>query len=96
MYGRSIDIRKESICFQYGKTFKEIENGVLLYGGFTNNGVSFTLNIQKNVLLECIQANSNIPYWENYFEHAVNRDLRNPKYYKERIDIGNQMGVILE
>ena len=25
MYGRSIDIRKESICFQYGKTFKEIE-----------------------------------------------------------------------
>ena len=96
MYGRSIDIRKESICFQYGKTFKEIENGVLLYGGFTNNGVSFTLNIQKNVLLECIQANSNIPYWENYFEYAVNRDLRNPKYNKERIDIGNQMGVILE
>ena len=96
MYGRSIDIRKKSICFQYGKTFKEIENGVLLYGGFTNNGVSFTLNIQKNVLLECIQANSNIPYWENYFEYAVNRDLRNPKYHKERIDIGNQMGAILE
>ena len=96
MYGRSIDIRKESICFQYGKTFKEIENGVLLYSGFTNNGVSFTLNLQKNVLLDCIQANSNVPYWENYFEYAVNCDLRNPKYYKERIDIGIQMGVILE
>lgn len=96
MYGRSIDYRKKSICFQYGKTFREIENGVLLHGGFINNGVSFSLNFQKNVLLDCIQANSNVPYWEDYFEYTTNSDLRNPKFHKERKEIGEQMGVNLK
>ena len=96
MYGRSICVGENSICFQYGKTFREIKNGVLLYGGFINNAVSFTLNLQKKVLLDCIQANSNIPYWENYFKYTVNCDLRNPKFYKERKEIGEQMGVIFE
>lgn len=96
MYGRSIDVRKSSICFQHGKKFREIENGVLLYGGFINNGVSFTLNFKKNVLLDCIQTNSNVPYWKNYFKYTINSDLRNPKFHKERKEIGKQMDVILE
>ena len=95
MYGRSLDIRKESICLQYGKIFKEIENGKLLYGGFINNSVSFALNFKKDILFDCIQMDSNIPYWEKYYKYAVDRDLRNPKYTEERIKIGKQMGVIL-
>lgn len=94
MYGRNLDYRKESICFQYGKIFREIEKGELLYGGFTNNGVAFNLNLTKNILLDCIQANSNVPYWENYYDHKVNSDLRNPKFHKERKEIGEQMGVV--
>ncbi len=95
MYGRSINVNKESICIQYGKTFREIENGVLLYKGFRNNGVSFSLNFTKDILSDCIKASSNTPYWEKYFFYSVNSDLRNPKYSKERKEIGAQMGVFL-
>lgn len=96
MYGRSIAYGEKSICLQYGKTYRKIENGVLLHGGFINNGVSFTLNFRKSILSDCIRENSNNPYWANYFEHATNRDLRNPKFYKERKEIGEQMDVILK
>ncbi len=96
MYGRSISYGDKSICFQCGKIFREIKNGELLYGGFINNGVSFTLNFRKSVLYNCIQANSNEPYWGEYSEYAANTDLRNPKFDKERKDIGEQMGVVLE
>ncbi len=95
MYGRSINANEESICLQHGKTFRKIENGVLLYNGFRNNGVSFSLNFTEKVLLDCIKASSNTPYWENYFFYSVNSDLRNPKYSRERKEIGEQMGVIL-
>lgn len=95
LYGRSISQGENAICFQYGKMFRKIENGQLLYGGFINNGVSFKLNFQKKILLDCIQANSNVPYWENYYEYTVKRDLRNPKFHKERKEIGEQMGIIL-
>ena len=95
MYGRSISIGENSICFQYGKTFRKIDNGKLLYDGFINNGVSFTLNLKKNVLFDCIQENSNIPYWKNYYKYNINHDLRNPKFHKERGKIGKQMRIIL-
>lgn len=95
MYGRSIAHGEDAICFQFGKIFKKIENGQLLFGGFRNNGVSFTLNVQKKVLFECIQDNTNIPYWNNYFKHSTNNDLRSPKFHEERKKIGEQMGVYL-
>ncbi len=96
MYGKSIDYGKTSICLQYGKKYREIENSELLYDGFRNNGVSFVLNFDKSILLDCISANSNNPYWESYYEHEINSDLRNPKFHKERKEIGEQMGVMLK
>ncbi len=95
MYGRSINYGTKSICLQYGRTFKEIENGTLLYGGFTNNGVSFSLNVSLNILLDCIKKNSNEPYWNQIPAYSVNNDLRNPKFKRERSEIGEQMGIDL-
>lgn len=95
MYGKSIEIGKNSICLQYGKVFREIENGELLYDGFRKNSVSFSLNFHKKVLLNCIKLNSNEPYWKEYYQHFVNSDLRNPKFKKEINEICKQMGVIL-
>ncbi len=96
MYGKSIHGNEQAICFQHGKTFKKLEDGVLLYRGFTNNAVSFSLNFRKDVLLDCIKANSNSPYWEKYSYYIANSDLRNPKFSQERKEIGAQMGISLE
>lgn len=96
MYGRSLSTGDDSICFQYGKTFRRIEKGKLLYDDFENNGVSFNLNFNKKILFDCIQADSNSPYWESYYKYTINRDLRNPKFRRERKKIGKQMGIILE
>lgn len=95
MYGKSIHIRDNAICFQYGKTFRKIENGKLLYDGFIKNGVSFHMNIKKCVLFNCIQENSNTPYWKNYYKYNIDHDLRNPIFHKERKKIGKQMGIII-
>ena len=96
MYGRSISIGDNSLCFQYGRIFKKIENGKLLYDGCRNNSVSFSLNVRKKDFFDCIQANSNEPYWKNYYKYSIHKDLRNPKFRKERKKIGKQMGIVLE
>ena len=96
MYGRSISIGDNSLCFQYGRIFKKIENGKLLYDGCRNNSVSFSLNVRKKDFFDCIQANSNEPYWKNYYKYSIHKDLRNPQFRKERKKIGKQMGIVLE
>lgn len=54
---------------------------------FKNNGVGFGLYINKNILEECIEADSNEPYWANKKGH----DLRNPLYENELAKVLEQM-----
>lgn len=93
MYGHSIDVREKAVCYQCGKVFKKIDNETELYCGFLNNGVSFNLNIKLNVLLQCIKEQSNQPYWDLYYPHEVNGDLRNPKFKDKLAEIQKHMKV---
>jgi len=81
MYGKSISATEPNlIIFQQGLTYKELdaENHKLVSDGFRNSAIGFELNIDKNILEKCIQAQSNEPYWnrELYF---LQQDIRNPK-----------------
>lgn len=93
MYGNSIDIRENAVCYQCGKTFRKIENGTVLYHGFINNGVAFSLNFTLNILMQCIKEKSNDPYWNLYYPHWVNRDLRNPKFQDKLAKIKQQFNL---
>lgn len=93
MYGQSIDIRENAVCYQCGKTFRKIDNDTALYKDFINNGVSFRFNFILDILLKCIDKKSNAPYWKLYHPRLLHRDLRNPKYKKELKKIKKQMNV---
>lgn len=87
-------MRETSAIFcQWGKVYGKIENGTLLYGGFRNNGVKFSLNFKLDILKQCIAENSNDPYWSLYYAHSVNTDLRNPKYSEELQNVKKQFGL---
>lgn len=92
-YGNTISYGEKAVLFQQGKTFMEIENTSVVHGGFSNNGIGFCMDIELPILLNCIKANSNQPYWDwkNTFE--VQSDLRNPKFKKELKDIEKQLGI---
>ena len=94
MYGSSISILENTVCYQCGKIFKKIENGSVLYNGFRNNGVSFHLNCSYDILKQCIEENSNAPYWSQDHLSYVNRDLRNPKFADELLQIKKQFDII--
>ena len=79
MYGNSIRFDETAVCYQCGKVYRKIENSTALFTGFKYNGVSFILNFTLDVLRRCIKEGSNKPYWENYYNHWVEQDLRNPK-----------------
>lgn len=94
MYGRGIDIREKStIFYQCGKVYRKIENGTLLYGGFTNNDIHFSLNFKLDILKQCIAEISNDPYWSLYYTHSVNADLRNPKYREKLQNVKKQFDL---
>ncbi len=95
MYGNSIRFGEKAVCLQHGTAYRKIENSTALHGGFTNNGVSFSLNFVSDVLLRCIETNSNKPYWDEHYQHVTNRDLRNPKFEDIRKEISAQMNVTL-
>lgn len=57
---------------------------------FKNSGVGFSLYINKNILEECIKADSNEPYWENKKE-GFTHDLRNPRCKNELVKVIEQM-----
>ena len=80
LYGNSISATKKGVFYQCGKLYLHKENGNALFHNFRNNGVSFCLNFTLDVLQQCIEENSNIPYWNNYYPHCVDQDLRNPKH----------------
>ena len=49
--------------------------------------------MNEDVLKECIKDNSNKPYWDLYYPHWTNCDLRNPKFKKELKKVYKQMGI---
>lgn len=100
-YGKSIDYRKPNYLFyQCGKTYVSLEGEKELdlykgprFGGFRNSGIGWHLDITLPRLLECIEKDSNDPYWSMIPEWMANSDLRNPKFKNELKQIKKQMGI---
>ena len=93
MYGNSIHIGEEAVCFQCGKIFRKTDDDTALYHNFRNNRVSFNLNFTLDILLQCVRDNSNAPYWANYYAHLVDSDLRNPKHTDKLKKVKEQFGL---
>lgn len=92
MYGNSIRAGECALCYQCGKLYRKIENERALYPGFINNSVSFKLNLNLEVLLQCIKESSNDPYWTNKY-CFVGNDLRNPIHNDKLKEIKAQFGL---
>lgn len=95
IYGRSISGRdRNKIQFQRGHIYREIplEGNVAVPGDFMNNGVSWSLSINKKLLEDCIEADSNAPYWDRGAGFYW-RDLRHPQYKNELEQVLKQMGI---
>jgi hypothetical protein len=94
-YGKSIDLRKDCLYYQCGKTYiaLEGEKELDLQSDFSNKGIGWDLNIKLPILLECIKKKSNKPYWDMIPAWRANEDLRNPKLKKELKLIKKQMGI---
>lgn len=94
MYGRSISgIDPNKIMFQRGRFYNEIPiEGNTLIGNcdFKNNGISWGLYINKNILEECIKEDSNAPYW-TIWKEGFSHDIRNPRYENELAKVMEQM-----
>lgn len=91
MYGRSVNaLDKNKICFCRGREYREIplSDNELLFTNFINNGINWSLNVNKTLVEECIKAGTNEPFW-----NACRRnDLRNPVFSKELALVLKQMG----
>ena len=93
-YGKSFSVRENSIHYQCGKVFLTLENQEPLYSDFRNSGIGWRLLINLPLLRECIEQDSNKPYWDTHFDYSVQDcDLRNPKFAKELKQIRKQMGI---
>ena len=92
MYGGSISALYRGVLLQCGKLYRKIDGGTALFNGFMNHGIGFNLSFQLPVLLKCIEAGSNDPYWmqDNW---KIDRDLRNPKYRTELEQICKQFQI---
>ncbi len=94
MYGKSINFNDSNkVLLQSGQKYFELKNlNNALYSEFRNNGIGWVINVKLPNIKNCINLNSNQPYWEqnNYIK---NKDLRNPKFYTERKAICNQFGI---
>ena len=92
MYGNSISALYRAVLLQCGKLYIRDDKGTALFNNFMNHGIGFDLSFQLPVLLECIKAGSNAPYWaqDNWL---VNRDLRNPKFRSELEQVCRQFGI---
>ena len=92
MYGRSISaLDRDKICFCRGRDYREIPlgNNELFSTDFKNNGISYSLNVNKTLVEECIRAGTNEPFWKA----DRSNDLRNPIFSKELSVILKQMGA---
>ena len=88
MFGRSIDaMNPNQIIFQCGEIHKEIplnkidlENFNISLHQFRMNGTRFNIDLDEEIIKECLKSKSNDPYW-NQFRHGK-YDLRSPENKK--------------
>ena len=93
MYGGTISrIENNVVYYQCGKVYRRLENANALYNEFGNNGVSFLLNVRLDILLECIEKQSNEPYWTKMGKRDL-CDLRNPAHYDKLCEVKKQFGL---
>lgn len=83
----------DKLCYQCGKTFVTRLGAPLLYDGFGNGGIGWSLDVKLDVLVECIRQGSNAPYWSMIPAWRAERDIRNPKFKKQLERVQKQMGV---
>ena len=83
MYGNSNDARYRAVLLQWGRLYRRDDNGTALFRSISHHGISFHLRFKLDVLLSCIAAGSNEPYWIQTDRQLFSQDLRNPKYRAE-------------
>ncbi len=92
LYGNSIDARYRALHLQCGKLFLTEPSKKSLYHTFTDLSIGYNLRFRLSVLLQCIEAGSNNPYWSQK-SHHVESDLRNPKFRTELEEICKQFPI---
>ena len=85
---------KDKILFQRGHVYREIplEGNKVVPGDFRNNGIGWSLNLDKNILAACIETDSNEPYWNQKWGFSQS-DLRHPKNKPQLEQVQKQMGI---
>ena len=78
---------------QYGETYIRREKGTC-FGNFLNHGIGFSLSFKTEILRECIDKNSNAPYWERG-GYRTECDLRNPKYKQQLETVCKHYGIVV-
>lgn len=101
MYGESISaLNPNKIMFQCGEIYREMEyndnliksDNSNLINAFINNGVSFNININKEILEKALDEKSNNSYWE-YHNWSADRDLRAPQNRKYLLAVLKQFDL---
>ncbi len=90
-YGNQLT-RDKRCRLQRGKQLRILDGEGIFPDQFMNNGIGFDLDFTLEALLQCIEENSNEPYWgqKNW---RLNQDLRNPKFRTELEQIAAQFGL---
>lgn len=92
MYGGSIDARYRATLLQCGRLYRRDDDARPLFNHCRNSAIGFDLRFRLPVLLECIEAGSNAPYWAQD-NHHVNNDLRNPIHRATLEQVCAQFGL---
>lgn len=90
IYGESANPWDENLYLQCGRIFFKKENTKALYKTF--HLIGWELKLSLPLLIQCISARSNMPYWNS----TKSGDLRNPAFAKERKKILAQFGITEE
>ncbi len=92
LYGDSNDARYRALHLQCGKLFLTDPSQKALTYKLTDLSIGFHLRFRLSVLLQCIEAGSNSPYWHQK-SHYVEKDLRNPKFRTQLEMICKQFSI---
>lgn len=95
MYGETISAIEQGARLQCGKLYRSLDEKATLGNKFSNGGVGFYPICTLPILLSCIQAGSNEPYWYENNHRSVDFDLRNPKLRAELEQVCEQFGIAL-
>jgi hypothetical protein len=99
-YGRCRD-NNDRVYLQYGLIYKELDirkfgkylqqEGNMVNSPYSNIGICFGLDIDN--LQQCIESQSNKPYWESKYYYQRKWDLRNPENREIKREIFRAFGL---